>query len=206
VTRAAWWALAVMACIGGGCASSPPLHYFMLSETAPAARLTESTDQVPVRVDRVTIPTELDRSQLVRRIDANRVQIVDSDRWAAPLDDMIRRVLSADLAMRLPPSLVVDPYEPFSAEPRQSLSVDIQHFYGDTSCAVSLRAAWVLKPPRAPSVRGTEEISLPAGRACPDASALPQAMSEALGQLSDRIATALTSQPPQGRQTPPSSR
>ena len=174
-----------------GCASSPPMHYYTLTEIPAPARLTTAADALPVRLDRVTIPTELDRSQLVRRIDATRLQIVENDRWAAPLDDTIRRVLSDDLAARLPADMVANPNEPSVGEKRQSLSVDIQEFYGDSACAVTLRAAWVLKQPDAQSSRGTEEAKVPAGGDCSGAGTLPAAMSKALAQLSDRIATAV---------------
>lgn len=178
-----------------GCASSPPLHYYTLSEVPASARLSTPPDMLPVRLDRVTIPTELDRSQLVRRIDATRLQIVEGDRWAAPLEDTIRRVLSDDLAARLPPNMVANPNEPSVGEKRQSLSVDIQEFYGDSTCAVTLRAAWVLKQPDAQSSRGTEDAHVPAGGDCSGAGTLPAAMSKALGQLSDRIAAAVAGGP-----------
>ncbi len=183
--------MAAAACFAGGCASSPPIHYYILSESAADARLTTAPGVVPVRLERVTVPNELDRSELVRRIDATRVQIVEGSRWAAPLDDMIRRVLSGDLAARLPPGEVADPNEPALGEPRQSLSVDVQEFYGDATCAVTLRAAWVLRQPDSQSVRAREEVRIASGSACSGNDSLPAAMSQALGQLSDRIAAAV---------------
>jgi uncharacterized protein len=173
-----------------GCASAPPLHYYTLTEVPAATRLTAAGNTVPVRLDRVTIPTELDRSQLVRRVDATRLQIMDNDRWAAPLEDTIRRVLSVDLASRLPPEMVANPYEPSVGEKRQSLSVDIEEFYGDPTCAVTLRASWLLKQPDNQSSRGTEETKVPANATC-NTEQVPTLMSQALAQLSDRIAAAI---------------
>jgi uncharacterized lipoprotein YmbA len=167
------------------------MHYYTLSEVATDARLNASAEGIPVRVDRVTIPSELDRSQLVRRVDATRLQIAEQDRWAAPLDEMIRRVLSADLAARLPANLVADPNEPPLGERRRLLSVDVQEFFGDSGCTVTLRAAWVMKQPDAPSVRATEEVRTPSSGACSGAGDLPEAMSRALAQLSDRLAPAI---------------
>jgi uncharacterized lipoprotein YmbA len=171
------------------------MHYYTLTEVPATTRLTSADNAVPVRVDRVTIPQEIDRSQLVRRIDATRLQIVEAERWAAPLEDTIRRVLSGNLAARLPPNMVVNPYEPSIGEKRQSLSVDIGEFYGDTSCAVTLRAAWMLKQPDARSAHGAEEVRIPASGDCKDSTGLPAAMSQALAQLSDRIAAALAHAP-----------
>jgi uncharacterized lipoprotein YmbA len=152
-----------------------------LNEIAPDSRPASVAQGVPVRVDRVTIPSELDRAQLVQRMDANRLQIAELNRWAAPLDEMVRRVLSIDLAARVPASPVGEP-----RDQQRSLSVDVLEFYGDAGCAVTLRAAWVLKQPHADNVQATEKVDVPAGGACP--AALAATMSRALGQLSERIA------------------
>jgi uncharacterized lipoprotein YmbA len=166
------------------------MHYYTLTDVSGTTRLNTAENAVPIRLDRVTVPTELDRAQLVRRIDSTRLQIVEGDRWAAPLEDTIRRVLSADLASRLPPDMVANPYEPSVGEKRQSLSVDIEEFYGDPSCAVTLRASWVLKQPDMQSSRGAVEAQVPAGGNCTTGT-IPTAMSQALAQLADRIAGAV---------------
>jgi len=184
-------AVAIVVCWLAGCASSPALHYYTLTEAPAATRLSVPENTVPIRIDRVTIPTELDRSQIVRRLDSTRLQIVEGDRWAAPLDETIRRVLSNDLAARLPPGAVANPNEPSIGEKRQSLAVDFSEFYGDPSCAVTLRAAWTLKQSDSQTLHGTEDIKASADGACANAGPIPAAMSQALGQLSDRIAAAV---------------
>jgi uncharacterized protein len=177
------------------------MHYYTLTEAPASARLPVADSTVPIRIDRVTIPTELDRSQIVRRLDPTRLQIVEGDRWAAPLDETIRRVLSNDLAARLPPGAVANPNEPSIGEKRQSLAVDISEFYGDSACAVTLRAAWTLKQSDAQqqsdaqTLRGSEEIKASADGACASAGPIPAAMSRALGQLSERIAAAVAHSP-----------
>jgi uncharacterized lipoprotein YmbA len=167
------------------------MHYYTLTEAPASGRRSVPDNMVPIRLDRVTIPTELDRSQIVRRLDPTQLQIVEGDRWAAPLDETIRRVLSDDLAARLGPGTVANPNEPSIGEKRQTLTVDISEFYGDPTCAVTLRAAWTLKQSDSKSVHGTEETRAAADGACAGASTIPAAMSQALGQLSDRIAAAL---------------
>jgi uncharacterized lipoprotein YmbA len=173
------------------------MHFYTLSEVSSTAAPPRNAagNTTPVRLDRVTIPTELDRAQIVRKIDATRLQFLENDRWAAPLDDTIRRVLSNDLAARLPPGLIADPNEPAVGEKRQSLSIDVQEFYGDSSCAVTLRAAWVLKATDTQSSRGTEDVQVPASSGCAGAESLPPAMSQALAQLSERIAAVIAHTP-----------
>jgi uncharacterized protein len=168
------------------------MHYYTLTEAPASAPLPAPDSTVPIRIDRVIIPTELDRSQIVRRLDPTRLQIVEGDRWAAPLDETIRRVLSNNLAARLPAGAVANPNEPSIGEKRQSLAVDISEFYGDSTCAVTLRAAWTLQQSDAQTLRGTEEITASADGSCAGAGPIPAAMSRALGQLSERIATAVS--------------
>lgn len=185
----------VMASLTAGCASSPPMQYYTLTEAPASARLPAAGNTAPLHLDRITLPTELDRSQLIRRIDATRLQIVENDRWAAPLEDTIRRVLSDDLAARLPPGMVANPNEPLPGDKRQSLAVDIHEFYADVGCAVTLRASWVLKQGDSQGAPGAMETTVPASGACSGVKTVPAAMSQALGQLSDRIAEAVARPP-----------
>lgn len=102
------------------CGSSPPTRFYILNEIAPAtpAAAAATPNQIPVRVEPVAIAPELDRPEIVSRIGPNRVHVAGSDRWAAPLAEQIRRVLSDDLSARLPPGLVADPNEPSTKDPR----------------------------------------------------------------------------------------
>lgn len=161
------------------------------SDAAPAAAAPVSGEAAPVRVVRIGIPGELDRPQLVRRADANRLQLAEQDRWAAPLDEMILRVLSADLAARMPGVRVAGASDRTADDRTRALSVDIQEFSGDTTCAVVLRATWMLKMPNGPGVPGTANIRTQPSGAC-SVGALPAAMSNALAQMSDGIVAALS--------------
>ncbi len=190
------------ALLAAACASSPPVRYYVLTVVKAANPQPAAADMVPVRLDRLTLPTELDRSELVRRVDATRVELLENDRWAAPLDDMVRRVLTGDLGARLPADRVADPSEPAASERHQSLAVDLQQFDGDATCAVTLRAVWVLKPPDGPVQRGGAEVRASAGD-CAGAASLPVAMSQALAQLSDRLAQAVVGAPGSGPEATP---
>jgi len=168
-------------------------HYFALTEIAPTAAHAPVPTQIPMRVERVTIPGELDRLELVRRGTSNRLQIAVFDRWAAPLDDMIRRVVAADLAARFAPGALASANEPAVGEPRRHLYIDIQEFAGDERGAVKLQASWLLQTPNAASVRGVENVAVEASDVTADA--LAAAMSRALAGLCDRIAATLGSHP-----------
>jgi len=189
-----YWRFATFAgvCLLGACQSSPATHYFALAESKPTAAPAAEATQIPIRVERVTIPGELDRLELVRRGTSNRLQIAAFDRWAAPLDAMIRRVVTADLAARFAPGTMASANEPAVGEPRRHLYIDIQEFNGDARGAVKLHAVWLLQTPDAASARGTEDVAIEAGDGTADS--LATAMSRALAELSDRIAVALAPQ------------
>jgi hypothetical protein len=176
------------------CGSSPPTRFYILNEIAPAAAAPTAAapDRVPVRVEPVAIAPELDRPEIVSRIGPNRVHVAGSDRWAAPLAEQIRRVLSEDLSARLPPGLVADPNEPNTKEPRRLLMIAIDEFYGDESCAVSLRAGWSLINPNAVSQVRTEKTQVSLSTSCDGGQ--PAAMSRAVGTLADRLAAVIAAE------------
>jgi hypothetical protein len=101
----------------------------------------------------------------------------------------------------------MDPNEPQAGERRQALSVDIQDFYADAGCAVTLRATWVLATPQIQGPKGdrgsggaqaSEETQVPGG-GCSGPAAVPEAMSRALALLSDRIVAHIANAAPAAR-------
>jgi uncharacterized lipoprotein YmbA len=194
--RTGWLGCSVLLGCGGlpGCGTSPPTRFYILNDiAAPAATtpvaapvLAAAPAPIAVQVGRVTIAPELDRPELVTRSGPNRVRVADFERWAAPLAEQIRRVLAANLASRLAPGLIASADQPAGSEPRRTLSVAIEEFYGDDSCAVNLRAGWSLTRPNAASLHGSEQLQLPGRASCGEQ--LPAAMSQALAVLADRLA------------------
>jgi uncharacterized lipoprotein YmbA len=168
------------------CGSSPPTRFYTLSDTAPTT--TPPTDVGLVSINRVSIPGEIDRPQIVRRMGSNQLNISDLDRWAAPLDETILRVLTDNIARRIPSPV---------AGQQHSVSVDIHEFYGDAGCNVTLRAVWTLRKAAGQAAavvqQQTEEVAVPSSGTCP--ATLPATMSNALGQLSDRIIAAVARLP-----------
>jgi uncharacterized lipoprotein YmbA len=163
------------------------MRFYTLS---PVSSPAEGSSAIAMRVGRVRIPAELDRMEIVQRVDANRLRIGELDRWAAPMEDMVRRVLSADLQARSGAAS--------QGQAPATVNVDIEEFIGDASCNVTLTASWEIKgqAPGADASPGSGAAAMRSGReairvvgagAPCAASSLPQPMSQALGQLSERI-------------------
>jgi hypothetical protein len=185
----------VLACASlAGCGSSPPTRFYVLNQiapqAAPPAAAAAASGQLPVSVGSVDIAPELDRPQLLTHVGANAVHVAESDVWAAPLDTQIRRTLIEDLTARLPPGSVADPGQSPTGAAVHSLSVTLNDFYGDQSCAVTLHATWSLTGAKGPPRFGQEQLQIPGGTP-PCTAELPAAMSRALAQLSDRLAAVI---------------
>jgi len=164
-----------------GC-GSPDNKYFTLSTEGPATQASQASTRT-VAVDEVTIPSYLDRPQIVIRPDANRADLREYERWVEPLDGMLRRVLAADLAARLGAGHVLDR----PAKDTTLIAVTIEDF-GQNGDRVVLRGQWTVRTagkdtPPVPHSFSHEE---PLGKAeTPD---MVAAMSRLVGALAGEIA------------------
>ena len=168
------------------CGSSPPTRYYVLDAIAPQGARPHPIAR-PVRVAAVHLPDELDRLEIVSRLGPNRLQLRGQDRWAAPLDDMSRRVLAQDLVERLPPGAVILPRSPAPRDVRQ-IVVDVQRFAAASDGSARLQGAWSLQDPNGALARHAFDLQAQTS----DASAKGQAaaMSRLLATLADHIAAA----------------
>jgi uncharacterized protein len=186
VIRIGGFALAFMI---AGCFGSPQTRYYSLvpipSPPAGAASVQ------PLVVIRVTIPAVLDRESIVEWSGAERLEISNQNRWAAPLDGMMQRVLAEDLRQRLPGEVLL-PGDPVSANDSWGLVLNVQHFAADTqSQQVALVADWSLIDPKTHAVIITRSQSLELSLPSKKTNDVVAAMSRAIAELSERIAHTL---------------
>ena len=174
-----------------GCATSPPSHFLVLDAVGPAQPKITAHGE-PVVVGDVEIPGYLDRPEMVRREGSHRLDISNTDRWASPLAPMIREVLTQDLAARLPEAMLPLATEADRIRPLRTLAVRIEDFTADAAGEVVLKARWSILPEsgRKAEVRRQETIKV--GLKGSGAAAQADAMSRAIGILSDHIASALS--------------
>lgn len=172
------------------CGSSPTTQFFALQPVQPSAA-PRDVQGPPISVSAVRLPPILDRPELVRRGAGNDVEIRQERRWAAPLDRMSRLVLTRDLAARLPKGMVLAPDAPKGGAAR-NIVVDVEQFDADSTGRVTLDGDWSVIGARNNQTeqRRHERIEVTA------AGDQPAAMSQALGELADRIVAALASAGP----------
>jgi hypothetical protein len=182
------WLIAALALCG--CGHSPATQFFLLGPVKappPAEHFVGS----PVQVRAVHIPGVLDRAELVSSLPGGRLQIDQFRQWGAPMAEMIRNVLSQDLAERLPAGMVVPAQAPAPPGGR-GIVVDVLEFQPETGGHVVLEAAWTLLAagPAHPPLYEQRRLEVTAG---PSASDHVQAMSELLGQLAGALAQSVRS-------------
>ena len=192
VTPSAWVLAAVAvlgtaACIGGR--ASPATQHYVLSPVieAPSGGTASPAGPLVVGVGPVTLPTYLDRPQMVIRPAPDLIEIREFDQWGEPLRNGVTRVVAVNLARLLPESRVVAfPWCSTEAIGYQVI-VDIGPMDGPAGGSVALDARWrVLDRFGSEVAVRVSRLSEPAGTGTAAA-----AMSRALGVLSHDIAREL---------------
>jgi uncharacterized protein len=184
-------ALPLAAVMLAGCGASDHSRFYVLTENpAAASRATATSPATTIGLGAVQLPAALDRPQMARRLNSDEISYSETDRWAGPLDEMVRRVLIADLDGRLAPGMILVENNPTSQASR-TIAVDILRFDADATGLVTLKARWELLG-RAGSLVGAPRnamiVKSGSGR---DGEAVAATMSRALADLSGDIAAGL---------------
>ena len=172
-----------------GCGASPPSKFYVLTADPVPPRAGAAAANT-VALGRVTLPGALDRPQIARRRGANEIVFSEEERWAGPLDDMLRRVLADDLAARLPAGvmLVESSAKP---PPGVTIALDVSRFDADESGTVTLAARWEAIGRNGASLGAPRESTIVEPGSGKDAAAVVATMSRAVAALAARIATGL---------------
>jgi len=171
-----------------GCSSSPKVTFYTLNVAA--------TDETPapnlnsVAIGPITLPDLLDRPQLVVRKSANRVEILETHRWAESPKSEIPRIIAADLGILLKPARVSTYPQNAGLEADYRVLLDIQRFEMTVGEGVGLEVLWsVRRSDGGVPKTGRSKVSEPVGAAGYDA--LVAAQSRALAAVSRDLARAL---------------
>ncbi len=179
-----------------GCGASPEPDYYVLAAVPGTAQADVATS---VKVVRPSVPDYLDRPEIVRQSGAYRVDIDDRRHWAAPLDEMVERILTEDLRQRLPSSEIVSGRDDTIAASRMTVELSVENFNGTDDGAL-LKAQISVQDKMACDAQKRESIPYRATVSSSDIGAL----SNLIGQLADRMTAMIrekSAQPPCGSQT-----
>jgi hypothetical protein len=170
------------------CGSSPNVTFFALSTTPGAAR---PAALHAIRLRRPSLPAYLDRPEIVRSVVDHRLAVTANERWGAPLDEMVGRVLAADVELRLRGSSVYTEDGAITADPDATVEVNVQRFDVDEGGALVLVAEVALERGAAHGEAASRAVRVTARPVAHSTEALVATASDLLGQLADQIAALL---------------
>jgi uncharacterized lipoprotein YmbA len=171
-------ALTGVLALAGGCVSRQRDHFYVLD--AQPAGGQDSRTQFDRQINlRVTLPSLVDRGEMVLTANGG-VTVLDHERWAAPLADLVTATLGQDIERRRGAVVVLPGSAGQAGIPVVSIVVEIDQVTARMGDPVAIETHWRVTDARTGKVSiGREEFASPQR---------PQSSSEVAGALSACIA------------------
>jgi uncharacterized protein len=170
--------------IVGGCAARQRDHFYVLDARPGGVR--ESRSQFSRQITlRITVPSLIDRGEMVLT-GSNGVTVLDHERWAAPLADLVTATLGEDIERRRS-DLVVLPRSADQADiPLVKLAVEIDQVTARLGEELSIETHWRVTDARSGKViLGRDTFS--SAQRPQDYTQVAAALSTCIGLLADRL-------------------
>jgi uncharacterized lipoprotein YmbA len=168
-----------------GCAG-PRDHFYALTtlpETAPAPAAGFTTHVMLT----LSLPPMVDRRQMVIATSSDQLLVLEHERWAAPLSELVLQTLGRDLEQRRADVLVADRGFDQPSLATVKIRVDIVRMSVRAGGRATLEAHWRVVDAR----RNTDEVggeTFESPVASGDYAAVARAFSNNLSSLADRLA------------------
>jgi uncharacterized lipoprotein YmbA len=178
---------ALVCCMGllAACAANHPDHFYILSALPPGASEARTAPATQAAL-KVTLPSLVDRAEIVLNTSADGVVVLEHQRWAAPLTDLVTQTLARDIERRRSDLLVAVPSAGHSGTAAIKLAIDIVQVTIHKGARASIETHWRILDGRT----GKETIGgdvFGASMGQDDYAGVVQAISECLGLLADRL-------------------
>ena len=190
--RATTAVLAVVFVVALAACSSPPPALYTI---APVPGQTQANGPKVVVLRDIALARYLQREQIVRSSDGYRLDVMSNDWWGEPLSAMLARVLVDELNQRLPQSTVLRESGAVAAPADATIEINIERLDEDASGKLVLSAQAIVEfqDRRVPQPRSFRFVVPTPSRDTPGEVA---AISTAVGQLADGLASMLAARPP----------
>jgi uncharacterized protein len=136
-----------------------------------------------------SIPAAIDRTEMLIHTSDDQVLILEHERWAAPLSELVAQTLARDIEQRRPGVMVAGRGSDPAISPAVKVKVDVVQLSARRSGRAVLEAHWRIVDVDSDQVGG-EVFTAPLSG--DDYAAIAQAYSVCLAALSQRIAEKLT--------------
>jgi uncharacterized lipoprotein YmbA len=182
---------ALAALLLAACSAPKPERFHSLlasvrpSASAPSASAPFANAPVIIDVLPVSVPPLVDQPQWVVRAADDTLQVLEQERWAAPLREELRSALAEQLVARWGAVNLQTLPQPASTVWR--VRVDVQRFESMASGETRLESTWSVLPPQRDAKALVCTSSLRESAADPGAPALAAAHRRALVRLADAI-------------------
>jgi uncharacterized lipoprotein YmbA len=165
------------------CAASRPDRFYVLSVQPPGSVQARTSPATEVSL-KVALPSMVDRGEMIIQTSADGVRVLEHERWAAPLADMITETLARDLERRRADLLVTGAGR--ASGPLVKINLEFLQMTVRQGGTASIEAHWhILDPRSGKDVVGGELFSTPLST--DDYAGIAQAVSGCLSLLADRL-------------------
>lgn len=168
--------------------SSAPMHYYTLIPAPDTAQADTTVPPASFQFELlpVGIPAQDDVPQLVVRQGGQAVDLLNGERWVAPLADEVRGALSVDISRRLNAQDITTGL-PVDGKPVLRIKVELQRFDSSPGSYALIDATWTILPLKGEGViTCRSRINEDAGQGY---EGLVAGHQRALSELADRIAS-----------------
>jgi len=191
--RLSKWLIALfVSTLLSACLSTPPTQFYVLealSEPPPFATATEKKRQIGIGP--VSIPTLLERKQIVTRLPDNSIKIAEFHQWASPLKDNVAQVLSHNLATLQTGDLIrTYPWSAYGAVDYRII-IDIIRFDTRPEQTVDFEANWAIMDEKNHTLLSNGRSKIEHSLNDPSYPATVKALNKVLSEFSQELSQAL---------------
>jgi hypothetical protein len=185
----AWRTASLAFCAAAaGCAGQAD-HFYALSIIPQASRPPTASFATHVVLN-VSIPDTLDRREMVVDEALDRIVVLEHERWAAPLSDLVTQTLARDIEQRRPEVLVAGRDFDQPSLKLVHIKVDLVRMSANRGGSAALEAHWrIIDPSAQADLLGGETLTSPI--AGDDYASIARAFSACLASLADRLVAQL---------------
>ncbi len=179
-------AAAACLCLLCACATSHPDHFYILTAQPANGSATRTSPTVQATL-KVSLPSLVDRAEIVLNTSADSISVLEHERWGAPLIDLVSQTFARDIERRRSDVLVGGIGGSSTNGATIKMTIDIVQVWMRRNEPARIEVHWRIQGPQAgKESSGAEAFSAPLGQ--DGYNAVAQAWSECVALLADRLA------------------